>query len=42
MIWYDIDSYIFVALSIDINLQDDEARQCEDYVVDENDANLWY
>ena len=33
-------SYIFIPLRIEVNLQNNEARQGEDYIVNENDTNL--
>ena len=33
-------SYIFIPLRIEVNLQNNEARQGEDYIVNKNDTNL--
>ena len=36
----DVDSYIFIPLSIEIDLQNNETRQGEDNIVDKNYTNL--
>ena len=36
----DVDSYIFIPLSIEIELQNNETRQGEDNIVDKNYTNL--